>query len=109
MRDGLCPSNEKLTSSIPKLSAQAPNASSAPRAPPLKRITSSRRTLVLVVAAVAARVRLIIDRRIFMLHEVRRDVDGIVLVGVVEIKRAARELGRNRAARLLFVLLERLL
>src|SRR6185503_16049905 len=51
----------------------------------------------------------VIHGRIVMLHEVRRDVDRIVLVGVVEVERATGELGRDRTARLVFILLERLL
>src|SRR6186713_3064613 len=41
-RSILCPSNVKLTSSMPWRSAQAPNSDSAPAAPPLNRMPSSR-------------------------------------------------------------------
>jgi len=43
-----------------------------------------------------------------VLHEIRRDVDRVVILKVVEAKRAARKLGRNGPARLVLVLLERL-
>src|SRR5687767_5506967 len=114
MRAGLWPSKEKFTSSTPKLSAHSPKAASAPWAPPLKRMTSSRRitgALFLLFLRVVdgfggvGGVRRV-DGRIVVLHEVRRDVDGVFILGAVEVIHAAGELGRDGAARLVLVLLE---
>src|SRR5687767_2533186 len=114
MRAGLWPSKEKFTSSTPKLSAHSPKAASAPWAPPLKRMTSSRRitgALFLLFLRVVdgfggvGGVRRV-DGRIVVLHELRRDVDGVFILGAVEVIHAAGELGRDGAARLLLVLLE---
>src|SRR5687767_7869874 len=108
---------------MPKRSAAAPNSASAPCAPPLKRMTSSRFTGglflvlfgVLVVDAGVGRAgigRVGLGRihfRIVVLHEIRRDVDGVVILSAIEVVHAARELRRDGAARLVFLLLKRLL
>src|SRR5687768_18609194 len=101
---------------MPKLSAHSPNAASAPWAPPLKRMTSSRRmtgALFLFFLGVVDGICRVgvrqVDGRIVVLHEVRRDVDGVLILGAVKVIHAARELGRDRPARFFLVLLEGLL
>src|SRR5688572_12156028 len=99
---------------MPKRSAQAPNSASAPCAPPLKRMTSSRFTGALFLFFL---VRLFVfffivgrvDLRLLVLHEVRRNVDRVLVLGPIEVVHAARELRRDGTARLVFLLLKRLL
>src|SRR5687768_3152971 len=101
---------------MPKRSAHAPNSASAPCAPPLKRMTSSRFTGVLVLVLVGVLVGGAgpgfgfgvgrVDLRLVVLHEVRRDVDGIIVLGAIEVVHAAGEFRRDRPARLVFFFLE---
>src|SRR5688500_16487620 len=46
-----------------------------------------------------------VDGRIVVLHEIRRDVDGVLGLGAVEVIHAAGGLGRDWTARLVLVLL----
>src|SRR5688572_1232302 len=80
-------------------------------------MTSSRRitgALFLLVLGVVDGIGCVggvrrVDGRIVVLHEVRRDVDGVLILGAVQVIHAAGELSRNWTARLVLVLLERFL